>query len=383
MKKGNNVLGILLSIVVIIAFFVLELMLGVERPVNKTMRVENLSMLMEKINIERIFRDEKGVLKPQGKRIYAYFEDIGLPRDDVDEVVKDKAFKRIIGNYLGTMFVHEVTGTGVVYPTKAELVNFIHNNYNRFQKVTDFPEEYDQEEITRIVNENYKNVKYELDELSKDINWDKIGNVSLVKKIMGTKEILIIGGLVLCIALLIVFRRSPYAWLKWVTIPTILSGLITFTGGVVGKPVIKLFADFTNYEAVLNPIVDDILSNMRHLGLIEMVLGIAAIIVYLIVNKIVNRPRKGYPVSNESFESNNEVEEKTEKVEEVKEESKKETKEEKTKKETKEEVVEEEAKEEKTEEVKKAPKKEIKKATKKSTTKKTTKKSSKKKSSKK
>ena len=206
MKKGSNIVGILLSIVVIIAFFVLELMLGVERPVNKTMRVENLSMLMEKINIERIFRDEKGVLKPQGKRIYEYFDKIGLPRDDVDEVVKDKAFKKIIGNYLGTMFVHGVTGTEVVYPTKAELVNFIHKNYDRFQKVTDFPEEYDQEEITRIVNENYKNVKYELDELSKDINWDKIGNVSLIKKIMGTKEILIIGGLVLCIALLIVFR---------------------------------------------------------------------------------------------------------------------------------------------------------------------------------
>ena len=57
MKKK---IAMILSVLVIIVFFALELLLGVERPVNKTMEVENLSEVMEKINIERLFRDENG-----------------------------------------------------------------------------------------------------------------------------------------------------------------------------------------------------------------------------------------------------------------------------------------------------------------------------------
>lgn len=292
MKKGRNVIGIIIAILVIIVFFVLELMLGVTRPVNKTMEVENLSEIMEKIDIEKIFRDENGKEKAQGTRIYHYFADIGLPREDVDEVVKDKAFKRIIGNYLATMFVNSVTGTKVVYPVKAEIVSFIRNNYTRFRKVTEFPEEYDEAEITRIVNENYNNVKYELDELSKDIKWDKIGNVDLVKKIMSTNTMLIIGGLVLCIILLIICRHSLYVWLKWISIPTILNGIILIIGSVVGKVVIKAFADFSSYEFILDPIADDILKNMRVFGIIELVLGVLAIIVYFIVNKVSKKEPK-------------------------------------------------------------------------------------------
>ena len=289
MKKK---IAMILSVLVIIVFFALELLLGVERPVNKTMEVENLSTIMEKIDIEKIFRDEKGKEKPQGTRIYRYFDKIGLPRDDVDEVVKDKAFKRIIGNYLGSMFMNSVTGTKVIYPSKGELVSFIHKNYNRFKNVTEFPKDYREDKITEIVNNNYSNVRYELDELSKDIKWDKIGNVSLIKKIMTTKTILIIGGLVLCIALLMILRHSMYIWLKWVSIPTIINGLIILTGGLVGKGLLKLFGDFSNYDYILNPIVDDILKNMRVFGIIEIVVGIVAIIIYAVIAKTTKKPKE-------------------------------------------------------------------------------------------
>ncbi len=305
MKKSSNVIGIILSILVVIVFFGLEFLLGIERPINKTMEVENLAILMEDIDIERIFRDEKGKEKPQGTRIYNYFAKIGLPREDVDDVVKDKAFKRIIGKYLGSMFVHGVAGTEVVYPTKGEIVNFIHTNYARFKKVTEFPEDYDQEEITRIVNENYKNVKYELDELSKDIKWDKISNVDLLKQIMTTKTILLIGGLVLCIVLLILFRKSLYIWLKWVGIPTIINGLILLTGGFIGKEIIKLFADFSNYDFILNPIVNDILKNMRIFGIIEIVLGIIALVVYFVISKN-SKSKKEEPKENKKEETKEE-----------------------------------------------------------------------------
>ena len=290
MKSGKNIIGIILSIIVIIAFFGLELLLGIERPINKTMEIENLSEIMEEIDIERIFRDEKGNQTAMGTRIYHYFDDIGLSKAEVDSVVKDKSFKKIIGTYLGTMFMNGINGTEVIYPKKAELVNFIHNNYKHFQKVSGFPKNYKQSEIEKIVDDNYGNVKYELVELSKDIKFDEISHIDLVKKVLSTKTMLIIGGLVLCIILLIIFRASFYRWLKWVSFPTMLSGLILIIGGFVGNRVVNLFVDFDKYEFILSPVITDMFKNMRLFGILEIVLGVIALIIYFIINKVFKKP---------------------------------------------------------------------------------------------
>ncbi len=285
MKKGLNTLCIFLSVIVIIAFFALEFLLGIERPVNKTMEVENLSEIMEEIDIERLFRDENGKETAMGTRIYHYLDDIGLTRVQVDSVVKDKSFKKIIGNYLGSMFMNGVTGTEVIYPKKSELVNFIHRNYKHFQNVSKFPKDYKQSEIEKIVDENYGNVKYELNELAKDIKFDQIEHIDLIKTIMSTKTILIIGGLILCVVLLIALRKSFHRWLKWISIPTIINGAILIVGGFIGKGIINIFANFNKYEFVLNPIIEDILKNMRLFGILEIILGILALIIYVVIDK--------------------------------------------------------------------------------------------------
>lgn len=305
MKKNLNVISIILSVIVIIVFFTLEFLLGVECPVNKTMEVENLSEIMEEIDIERLFRDENGKEIPMGTRIYGYFDKIGLTRQEVDAVVKDKSFKKIIGNYLGSMFVNSVTGTKVIYPTQSELVNFIHNNYERFKNVTDFPKNYDQAEISKIVNNNYNNVKYELNELAKEIKWDKIPSIDIVKELMTTKTILLIGGLLLCIVLLMIFRKSYYKWLKWVSFPTMLSGAILLIISLVGNRLVNLFVDFGRYDFILDLILNDMLKNMCIFGVLEAVLGVIALFMYHAIKSALKSKEKAKNVKElESEEAN-------------------------------------------------------------------------------
>ena len=292
MKKGLNALGVLLSIIVIIALLGLELMLGVKLPTKKTMEIENLSSIMEEIDIERIFRDEKGNEKPAGTRIYHYFSDIGLPREDVDEVVKDKSFKKIIGNYLATMFMNGIDGTEVIYPRKSELVSFIHRNYNAFQKVTEFPKDYKQEKIEEIVNDNYGNVKYELEELAKDINFNDIKEVEIVTKILSTSTILLIGGVILCIVLLVIFRHSFYKWLKWASIPTIISGLICLGVGLIGKSLIIPRVNLGKYEFFLKLIAENIIKNVAIYGALLLGLGLVLIIIHAVIKKTVSKKVK-------------------------------------------------------------------------------------------
>ena len=285
MKKNLNVISIILSVIVVIVFFCLEFLLGLEHPINKTMEIENLSEIMEEIDIERIFRDENGNEKAMGKRIYNYFDKIGLSREEVDSVVKDKSFKKIIGTYLGSMFINGVTGAEVVYPSKVSLVNFIHNNYKHFQKVSGFPKDYKQNEIEKIVDDNYSNVKYELEELAKDIKFDEIKNIDILRKIMTSNTMLIIGGLVLCIIFLIILRKSLYVWLKWVSFPTLFNGLILFVISLIGKNFINIFGDTSKFKFLLQPIIENVLQNMRLFGLIEIILAIAAFVIYIVINK--------------------------------------------------------------------------------------------------
>ena len=283
MKKGLNTLGIVLSTIVVLFIFGLEILLGFQRPINKTMKVENLSEIMEEIDIERLFRDENGKETKMGTRIYGYFDKIGLTKDEVDSVVKDKSFKKIIGNYLGSMFMNGISGTEIIYPKKSELVSFIHNNYKRFQNVSGFPKDYKQAEIEKIVNDNYNNVRYELEELSKDIKFDKISHINILKKIVTSKTILIIGGLIFCTILLMIFRKSFYLWLKWISFPTLLSGLLLTIGSFIGNKIINIFVDFSKYDFLLQPIINDVLKNMRLFGICEIVLSLICFTIYIVI----------------------------------------------------------------------------------------------------
>ena len=285
MKKGLNILGVFLSFLVIIVLLGLEFLLGLKVPVNKTMEVESLSEIMEKIDIERIFRDENGKEKPMGTRIYNYFDKIGLAREEVDKVVKDKRFKVIIGNYLGTMFMHRVDKTEVIYPTQSALVDFIHQNYNSFQHVTDFPKDYKQEKIEEIVSDNYGNVKKELDELSKDIKFDEIKELATIEEILSTKTILVVGGIVLCIVLLIIFRHSFYKWLKWASFPTIINGVIFVCIGLLGTSFLKDRIDYGQYDFILEPIISKIAENITIFGAIALGVGILMVIIHHFIKK--------------------------------------------------------------------------------------------------
>ena len=218
----RSIISIIVSVITVIVMTLCLMILGLQRPVVKTLEKESMTEIMEKIDIEKIFRDEKGNTTAMGHRIYGYFDEIGLSKEEVDMVVKDKQFKVIIGNYLGTMFLNGITGVEVIYPTKGEIVSFIHNNYARFQNVTGFPKDYKEEKIKEIVNENYTNVKKELDELAKDIKFDQIKNIDLIKKVMGINSWILIIVLMVASIVLILFRNF-YKWLRLSSISGIMS----------------------------------------------------------------------------------------------------------------------------------------------------------------
>lgn len=278
MKKSFNIIGVIVSIIAVTIMTICLCILGFQKPVVKTFEKENLTEVMEKIDIERIFRDEKGNTTAMGKRIYAYFDNIGLTKEEVDMVVKDKKFKVIIGNYLGTMFLNGITGVEVIYPTKGELVSFIHNNYSRFQNVTKFPKDYKEEKITEIVSDNYSNVKKELDELAKDIKFDQIKHIDLIKKVMGINSWILIIAIIVSFAVLFLFRKV-FKSLRLASIAGFINGILFTLIGLFGSKALGSFFVLKNYETIIEPILQNISKNMLIYGILLLVLSFIMILV--------------------------------------------------------------------------------------------------------
>lgn len=278
MKRSFNVIGIIVSVIAVIVMTVCLMILGFQRPIVKTLEKENLTEVMEKIDIERIFRDEKGNTTKMGYRIYGYFDKIGLSNEEVDMVVKDKKFKVIIGNYLSTMFLNGITGVEVIYPTRGELVSFIHNNYTRFQHVTGFPKDYKEAKITEIVNNNYSNVKKELDELAKDIKFDQIKNIDLLKKVMSINSWLLIGIIIACAVILLLFRKL-FKSLRLASISGFINGIFFLFLGLFGSNLMSSFIDLKDYKSLLEPIIENISKNMLIYGILLIALSIIALVV--------------------------------------------------------------------------------------------------------
>ncbi len=279
MQKVLKVIGVITAAIAMVVLTICLLALGVKKPVEKTFEKESMTEIMEKIDIWKLmYKDGKKGGSPTalGTRVYNYFDNIGLTKEDVDNVVQDKAFKSIIGNYLGTMFMNGITGVEVIYPTKGELVNFLHTNYSRFQNVTGFPKDYREDKITEIVDNNYSNVKKELNEIAKEIKFDQVKHVDLIKKVFSINSWILIGIVIVCLIALILIA-SITRGLRLAGIAGLIAGVIFTIIGLLGSKVIGSFVDFKDYQSVVEPVINSIAKNMLIYGIILLALSVVAI----------------------------------------------------------------------------------------------------------
>lgn len=169
MKKVLNILGIFCSFFIAILLFILEIALGVNLALKNFLSLDSISDGITNINFETILVDENNNETEIGKSFYQSFEKTGLKKEDINEVLKSKELKEILGEYFGSVLLKQVDSeTEIVYPTKEQLISFVENNYD-FVKDAFKLEEQDSEKIEELIDKNYPEIKKELEAFANEI----------------------------------------------------------------------------------------------------------------------------------------------------------------------------------------------------------------------
>lgn len=287
MKKLKNFLGIIGSFVVSIILFVLLIVLGANIAAKNFLKISSFSNIVQKMDFQVIFVDENNKETQTGKRIYDYFSNMGISRKEVNTIIKNEKFKNLFGNYFGSILLKKIQkDTEIVYPTKEELYDFVNDNYTFFENVLKV-EENDKNGIKTIIYREYDYVHHELEKISKEIIEESIDNEYLNFLLKPILTISLIGGIVVCIILLMIFRRSFYKWLLWFYVPTMTVALTFLSISFFANKIILsiLTENIREYKGLISPFLRNLSDSLLAYGIVLFILSIIAFIIHLFLKK--------------------------------------------------------------------------------------------------
>lgn len=287
MKKLKNFLGIIGSFVVSIILFVLLIVLGANIAAKNFLKISSFSNIVQKMDFQVIFVDENNKETQTGKRIYDYFSNMGISRKEVNTIIKNEKFKNLFGNYFGSILLKKIQkDTEIVYPTKEELYDFVNDNYTFFENVLKV-EENDKNGIKTIIYREYDYVHHELEKISKEIIEESIDNEYLNFLLKPILTISLIGGIVVCIILLMIFRRSFYKWLLWFYVPTMTVALtFLFISFFANKIILSILTEnIREYKGLISPFLSNLSDSLLIYGIVLFILSVIAFVVHLFFKK--------------------------------------------------------------------------------------------------
>ena len=109
MKKVLNGISILISVLISLVLFVLIILLGADIAAKRFLKTTTFSEAVREMEFQVIFLDEENKETETGKRIYDYFDDMGITRDEVNKIIKNDKFKKLFGDYFGSILLKNDT----------------------------------------------------------------------------------------------------------------------------------------------------------------------------------------------------------------------------------------------------------------------------------
>lgn len=277
MKKVLNGLGILGSLIILFALIILEIALGLNLSLKKFLKTDKISEIIEKVEFERLFTDDDDKVVELDKDVYNIIDE-----KTAIKLFKNKELKKMYSDYLASSFISKIDEkTSVIYPTSKQLADFATNNYELVKDLSLF-EDVDQKTIGKYIEENYDNIKVELEKSTDDVETFDF-DTKYFDYVIGDKTTYIILGLILfCIILLIIFRMSLYKWFLWFYISTMTVSLQYLVIGLFTNTFITYImgASAKDYKAFLSPFIKGFTNLLLIYGIVLFFVGIISFIVH-------------------------------------------------------------------------------------------------------
>ncbi len=309
MKKFLNVAGILIATIISILMFILEIILVFNLIINSFVTKDNISDIIQKLmtynnqNRETIitfaseqtfgnnitYNDDIKINYASIKgKIKNYLENAGFTEKEAEEIIQDDEFKSIVNNYLESAILNQIKDSEIKYPTKEEIKSFVKKNYKSLKKIKAVSR-YTEANIDEFVEDNYEDVKEKFDEVREEIKIPELKESEILKDIINFNPITISIFIILAIVLLMLSRKSLYKWLIWVSVPTILNGILFSALGLFGIQLITSLIDAEKFNDIIDPIAKKMSTLMVEYGLGSMIIAIVMFIFYLIINSKIKK----------------------------------------------------------------------------------------------
>ncbi len=303
MKRVLKVLGIILSTILLIPMFVIEFLLIANIVLNTLVSSDNLSKTLEQLMTYNS-RSESVLITYASTNTYGnsinyssiegkiqeYLIQAGFNKEEAKEIVEDEEFKKVVTDYLESVVMNKIKDSDIRYPTKDEIKSFVKKNYSKLKKVKVIDEKYTEENIDDFVEENYEEVKTKLAEVEEQVNIPDTKGFEEFKKLINLNPYMLGLYLIIIIGLIMLFRMSYYKWLAWVSLPTLLNGIIYSSLGLFGMKIITSLVNLEKYEEIIDPIAKKMSTLMIRYGIVLTIITIVMIVTYFVVkNNLKNK----------------------------------------------------------------------------------------------
>ncbi len=296
MKRVLKVFGIILSSVLLIPMFIIEFLLIANIVLNTLVSSDNLSETLEQLMTHDDRREMNLITyaspntygntinysKLEGK-IEEYLIQVGFNKEEAKEIVNDDQFKEIVTNYLESVVMNKIKDSDIRYPTKDEVKEFVSKNFSTLKKVKAIEEKYTEENIDEFVDENYDEIKIKLEEVEKKVNIPSNKGFEEFKNVINLNPYMLGLYLFVIVVLIVILRMSYYKWLVWVSIPTLLNGIIYSSLGLFGMKIITSLVNIEQYQEIIDPIAKKMSTLMIRYGIMLTILTIVMIVSYFVI----------------------------------------------------------------------------------------------------
>ena len=276
------------SLLVSILIYILTILLLLVLSVRCIFSFHTINRLIQNIEVKEILLDidENDDIMHS---IYESSKAINISKESVDSLLNSYTIKYLVSEYIYGEIYFLTSGSEERIITDIKLNDYININIDKILKEgkIDYSSE-EKQSLVNLVKDNSKGILDSLPGAKTIINNIDESSLYYIRLAFSSYLIFILGAsLLITIILLMLFRWSPYKWMKWFGISIMCSSLICVAVGLL--PMFDFTSLIPGLPLYLNNLIESskiiVSSNFIYVGVACFIVGILLLTIGLFISK--------------------------------------------------------------------------------------------------
>lgn len=284
----------IIASILCVVIFILEFGVHIVIDTKGYLSEENITKIIEKIDLNDLLVDEKGNKTEIAADIYEMIEDAEIEEEALDKILESKSLRELVEKYIGSSVEAVLYDKEVIKPTVDEIVFVVEDNFDIIEEIAkeqgEVLTESDKQELLKEIRKTAPELIESLPDITVDLEQDSEEIITVIRTIYDTKYLIMaIGTIILLVLIIALIRFSISGALMWLAVPTIISSMlfvvISFLSGLANKLLLQLELDKQISDFITNNILSSLFNKFLISGLIGLLIGGLLIFGYKVLRK--------------------------------------------------------------------------------------------------